>query len=129
MKAIEYDKRKHYLEKVRHDHKSKAIQAYFSWYVFVWYHSLFWMKPEDRRPFTLIMKDWIFPHKIAFTVICIVWFCGLLAWAWWHVYPPMVLGIASGFLISHLVFGEKWIPGEQEDPPYLDYDDYEKINH
>ncbi len=108
-----------YKSKVRHDHQSRTVRAYFSLYAWFWFHTEFWLEPEDRRPYTYIMRDWIYPHLPAFVAILLVWYAGLLAWAHWSAYPPLILGILSSLLVAHLIWGSEWIPNEQEEPPYL----------
>jgi len=101
--------------------------TYFDWYAFVWFHiEALWIKdPERRRPFTFIMRDWIFPHKNAFIAMLIIWYIGIGVWAWFEpsrsiILVILALGIFSGWLSAHLVWGGKWINGEQEWPPVIE---------
>lgn len=88
-------------------------------YNWMWYHTEFWIANKlHRRPLTYIMKDWIYPHAIAFLCIVLAWSTALIILSFWHGTTSTVLGILSGLLIAHLCWGSRWLPGEQEYPPY-----------
>ena len=88
-------------------------------YNWLWYHSEFWIsKKINRRPYTFIMRDWIYPHRNEFAIIMVCWFAFLFGLAFWHHIIALALGIFTGALVAHLIWGSKWIPNEQENPPY-----------
>jgi uncharacterized protein YdaL len=108
-----------YKLKVRRDHKTRLVRASFSLYAWFWFHTEFWLQPIDRRPYTYIMRDWIFPHKNWFWLITAIWFPGMVVWSHWNGIPATIIGILTAMLWAHLVWGSKWKEGEQEWPPYL----------
>jgi hypothetical protein len=93
-----------------------TIGELYQWF---WFHTEFWLTPVNRRPYTFIMRDWIFTHLHAFYAIVLIWIAGMLALTNWHPYPAAILLLLSGFLIAHLVWGSRWIEGQQEIPAYL----------
>lgn len=108
-----------YRQAVRRDHKSRVVRAGFDLYAWFWFNTEFWIKVlEDRRPYTFIMRDWIFPHMTAFKVILCVWYAGMLLWLHWSPYPAAILIGGSSWVNAHLSWGGKWIEGQQEWPPY-----------
>jgi hypothetical protein len=110
--------RESYKAHVAEDHKNRTVRAYFDLYAWFWFHTQFWIKdPEQRRPYTFIMRDWIYTHRVWYRVILITWYAGMLALLNWHPYPAAMLLILSSWLAAHLTWGSKWIPGEQEYPP------------
>jgi len=54
----------------------------------------------------------------AFLVILGLWYPGLLIWAHWSAFPPLILGILSPLLVAHLIWGSQWVLNEQEEAPY-----------
>jgi hypothetical protein len=115
-----------YRKSIKRDHKSKITRLYFWTYEYFWFHTEFWIKdPEQRRPYTYIFRDWIYPHMAAFIAILIIWYVGLGASVWFApnkiiILVVLALGVFSGWLSAHLVWGGKWNKGEQEWPPILD---------
>ncbi len=114
-----------YKSRIRRDHKSRAARAYFDVYAWFWFHTEFWIKdPVKRRPYTYIMRDWVYPHMKWFLAILGIWYCGLIAWNCLRLslavtLTTLVLSSLSGWISAHLIWGSKWIPNEQEEPPYL----------
>lgn len=115
----EIDGTRQYKQKVAQDHKTRVVRTLFSLHAWFWFHTEFWLQPIDRRPFTYIMRDWIYSHMKTFLVILVAWYAGLLVWLHWNPYPPAILIGLSSWLGGHLVWGGKWIQGQQEWPPYL----------
>ncbi len=99
-----------YRAKVRRDHKHKVVQKYFDLYQWFWFHTEFWLAPEERRPYTYIMRDWIFPHKGWFYLISAVWF---LLLGLNHSIPAYIVAVLTAFLWGHLVWGSPWIKGQK----------------
>ncbi|MFA5401225.1 MAG: hypothetical protein WC359_12330 [Dehalococcoidia bacterium] len=106
------------------------------WYYWFWFHieALWIHDPVNRRPFTYMMRDFAHYHPHWTGVICgtaaaiflgavmladIFW-CGI---SWWkHLVLWLISGalfVAAGVLAGHVLWGKDWIPGEQEEPPYL----------
>jgi hypothetical protein len=104
--------------KVRKDHSNPLVIKAFDWYEWFWFHTQVWLKTEDRRPYTYIMKDWIYPHVGWFYLISAVWLAGCLTWVHYQPYPAAIFSILSALLWAHLKWGADWIPGQQEDPEY-----------
>jgi len=90
-----------------------------NFYQWFWFHTEFWLTPIDRRPYTFIMRDWIYTHVGWFILILIAWFGGVFVWNLHHPLPASIVGFLSAFLLAHLVWGTKWIEGQQEVPDYL----------
>ena len=114
-----------YKSKIRRDHKTRLVQTYFDLYAWFWFHTEFWIKnPLARRPYTFIMRDWVYPHMKWFLGILGAWYCGLIVWDCLRqsvsvALATLILGTLSGWISAHLIWGSKWIPNEQEEPPYL----------
>lgn len=117
-----------YKSRVRCDHKSRTVRAGFSLYAWFWFHTQFWIEdPEQRRPYTFIMRDWIYPNMSWFLVITAVWVLGLFTWMTlsimncnvMHGLGCLALSLFSAMLWAHLCWGGGWKQGEQEWPPYL----------
>jgi len=108
-----------YFRSVRRDHRTRVVRAGFSFYAWFWFHTEFWVAQLDRRPYTFIMRDWIYPHLKAFILILTVWYGGLFLLAGLDPYLALILGILSSLLVAHLVWGSGWQKGQQEWPPYL----------
>ena len=110
-----------YKAKVIEEHKSAVVRKWFLTYSFFWYHTqaLFGIAPASRRPYTFIFRDEVYQHPLR-SIIIIVLVTALLVWGTFKVPSLGVLCILYGFLWGHLVWGRKYIPGEQEDPQYMD---------
>lgn len=92
------------------------LARFYEWF---WFHTEFWLTPVNRRPYTFIMRDWIYSHVSLFVAMLIVSF-GLIFW--WNLSYPLpasMVGFFMAFLLAHLVWGSKWIEGQQEFPTYL----------
>lgn len=122
------DVRKLYKFDVYRAHRTRVARKYFDLYAWFWFHTEIWLNPPDRRPYTLIMKDWIFPHLPYFITIICAWYAGMTVWVIFSILnvwmggavAALLISSFSGWLGAHLVWGRKWIPGEQEDPPVID---------
>lgn len=108
-----------YRAKVKADHKSKAVRLYFLTYEWFWFNTQWWLNPVDRRPYTFIFRDWIYPHMKWFLVILAIWYAGMFTWLAFNPWPSGLLLVLSSWLAAHLIWGACWIPNQQEDPPYM----------
>jgi hypothetical protein len=108
-----------YLASIHRNHKTRLVRRGFSIYAWFWFHTEFWLTPLDRRPYTFIMRDWIYPHLGLFVIILAAWYSGLFLLIQPQPYLALALGILSSLLVAHLVWGTGWKRGEQEWPPYL----------
>ena len=89
-------------------------------YQWLWFRSEFWLTPINRRPYTFIMRDLLLGerNKILAWVCCGMWFAGFGYLS--SVHPMvMVVPILSAFILGHVVWGTKYIEGQQEFPTYL----------
>ncbi len=84
-----------------------------------WFHTEFWLTRVDRRPYTFIMRDWLYSHVVWFVAILVAYFGGLFTWVVFNPLPASIVIFLSAFLLAHLVWGSKWIEGQQEYPEYL----------
>ena len=91
-------------------------------YLWFWFHSEFWLTPVDRRPYTFIFRDWIYTHLPFAISLILAWFVGMVVLSIWHGTVSAILSILTGLLVAHLVWGTKWIEGQQEYPEYLGED-------
>lgn len=118
MNTLEHNLRV-YFESVKRTHKTRLVREGFSLYAWLWFNTEFWLPPLDRRPYTFIMRDWIYPHIRLFLAMAIAWYSGIFVLAGRHTYIALCLAILSSLLAAHLVWGSVWKKGEQEWPPYL----------
>jgi hypothetical protein len=88
-------------------------------YQWFWFHTEFWLTPTNRRPYTFIMRDWIYTHANIAAAMMLAWFAGMIVLSVWHGTLATVLSILSGLITAHLVWGSAWIEGQQEVPEYL----------
>ena len=90
-----------------------------NFYQWFWFHTEFWLTPINRRPYTFIMRDWIYNHLNLAIDLIIAWFIGMIILSIWHGTMATILSIFTGLLTAHLVWGSSWILGQQESPQYL----------
>ena len=88
-------------------------------YLWFWFHTEFWAMPIDRRPYTFIMRDWIYTHVTSTLALVDLFYAGLVTLSCWHGTASTITIALGSFLLAHLVWGTKWIEGQQEYPPYL----------
>ncbi len=88
---------------------------FYSWF---WYHTEFWLTPLNRRPLTFIFRDWIYTHLFMFIILVFLWFTGMVVLSIWHGTASTIISIFTGMLLAHLVWGSRWIEGQQEFPEY-----------
>jgi hypothetical protein len=108
-----------YKAQVEKDHKSGAVKKWFGLYVYFWWHTQFWLSPLDRRPYTFIFRDEVYQHPVRSGIIIFI-VTSLLVWGTMKIPALGILDMLYGFLWGHLMWGSKYIPGEQEDPPIID---------
>jgi apolipoprotein N-acyltransferase len=122
MEGVETMQVKDYKAQVHKDHKSKVVRFYFLTYEYFWFHTQsLWIKnPLDRRPYTFIFRDWIYPHMVWFAVILCLWYAACFTLVAFHPLLASILLTLSSWLASHLIFGAPWVPGQQEDPQIED---------
>ena len=89
------------------------------WYSWLWFHSEWYLTPIDRRPFTFIMRDWIFTHVEQAVILIGLFYVGMVILSFWHGTASTITTSIASFVLAHLVFGTKWIENEQEWPTYL----------
>lgn len=84
-------------------------------YAWLWYHTEFWLKPSERRPYTFIIRDFYHKHPIF-----IGWLCVLAGFTFgkWLITPDAFVLVSMGILLGHLFWGKPYIEGEQEKPEY-----------
>ena len=88
-------------------------------YSWIWYHTEFWIaKKINRRPFTYIMRDFIFGNPKPAAGMIATWYAGMFALLYWHPFVAGALLLLSSFVLGHVVWGSKWTKGEQEYPAY-----------
>lgn len=100
---------------------NRIKRASTSLYAWFWYTTQFWLDPESRRPYTFIMRD-IYHNSPMVVVILLAGLFYCLG-RWWlpissNVFLVGFLALLAGCLLGHLFWGDKWIPGQQEDPEY-----------
>ena len=88
-------------------------------YLWFWFYTEFWAMPIYRRPYTFIMRDWIYTHVTSTLALVALFYAGLVTLSCWHGTASTITIALGSFLLAHLVWGTKWIEGQQEYPPYL----------
>jgi len=94
-----------------------------SLYKWFWFNTQFWIKkPEDRRPYTYMFRDWY--HKAPLpTIVGLAITFYMIGRYTIQLLLSMLLGIIlaliAGIILGHLWWGKKYKPGEQESPTYL----------
>jgi hypothetical protein len=108
-----------YKSKIRQDHTYTAVRRWFGLYAYFWFHTEFWLKPLERRPYTFIFRDEIHNHPIrSWTIFVLV--TGMLIYATIMISYLVLIDMLYGFLWGHLIWGSKYVPGEQESPQIED---------
>jgi len=74
------------------------LGRFYEWF---WFHTEFWLTPVNRRPYTFIMRDWIYTHTGVFVLILFLYFGSLFAWNLYHPVPASITGFLSAFLLAH----------------------------
>jgi len=92
------------------------LGQFYQWF---WFHTEFWLTPVNRRPYTFIMRDWIYNHDVLTTILVFGWFIGMVILSLWYGTVSTILSIFTALLTAHLVWGSRWIEGQQESPTYL----------
>ena len=92
------------------------LGRFYEWF---WFHTEWYLTPINRRPYTFIFRDFIYTHAGWFFLMLAVWFGLVFAWNLSHPLPASIIGFLSSFLLAHLVWGTKWIEGQQENPEYI----------
>ena len=88
------------------------VNAIYCW---IWFKCEFWLKPEERRPFTYIMRDIYHqtPILAIIAISAIAYTFGYFNFLSWKYF----LGIFVGGLLTHL-FWARYKKGQQEKPTY-----------
>lgn len=97
----------------------EVVGRFYEWF---WFHTEFWLTPVDRRPYTFIMRDWVYTNAGLAISLIITWYILVVALHFCHATTALILGIISAFILAHLVWGSKWIEGQQEFPQYIEED-------
>jgi hypothetical protein len=87
-------------------------------YSWLWFHIEFALTPIDRRPFTFIMRDWIYTHIPLFAILVFLFYAGMIILSIWHGTASTIIASLCSFVLAHLVWGTKYIESEQEYPTY-----------
>ena len=109
-----------YKSKIYKDHKSNTIRQWYGMYAYFWFHTQIWLEPIDRRPYTYIMRDWIYPRIKLFYAISIIWFSSMIILSLDKGLLATIITLLTSLLWSHLVWGSQWHEGEQEWPTIID---------
>ena len=83
-------------------------------YLWFWYHTEFFLTPLNRRPYTFIMRDWIYTHANISGWLIIGWFCCMVILSHYYGMTATILSIFTALLTAHLIWGSKWIEGEMD---------------
>lgn len=96
------------------------------WYARFWFHTEFWLTKKDKRPYTFIMRDWIYTHINWAITLMALFYAGMITLSVWHGTASSIIMALGSFLLAHLVWGTAWIEGQQE---YPEYDPHEEANN
>ena len=89
-------------------------------YCEIWYHAEWFVKNKYvRRPFTYIMRDFVYARPYFGVPIILGLIAGLVILCIYHPVPGALVSIFYGMLQGHLWWGTHYKPGEQEEPEYL----------
>lgn len=89
------------------------------WYAWLWFRTEFWLTLEGRRPFTFIMRDFIFTNVVLSLILIVLFYAGMVILSFWYgTASTLIVGLGS-FVLAHIVWGETWLFSQQEDPEYL----------
>ena len=88
-------------------------------YLWLWFHTEFWLTRVDRRPYTFIMRDWIYTHVDLTLTLVILWYADMVLLSIYHGTAATITVSLGSFLLAHLVWGSTWIEHQQELPEYL----------
>ena len=89
-----------------------------NFYCWFWYHTEFWLTKCDRRPYTFIMRDWIYRNLNLAVALIALFYSGMITLSVWHGTASTITTSIGSFVLAHLIWGTKWIEGEQETPEY-----------
>jgi len=92
------------------------LGEFYQWF---WFHTEFWLTPVNRRPYTFIMRDWVFTHSVLASVLVFLFYAGMIILSIWHGTASTITTSVGSFLLAHLVWGSAWIEHQQEYPEYL----------
>ena len=90
-------------------------------YELFWFYTEFWLEPDARRPYTYIMRDLYHQYPLpTVTIIGAIMYCLGRWWALASVktFVIILVTLFVGELMGHLFWTEKYVAGEQEDPPF-----------
>ena len=88
-------------------------------YLWLWFHTEFWLTRIDRRPYTFIMRDWMYKHGGLTRTFIVLFYAGSIILSNWHGTASTITVALGSFVLAHLVWGTVWIEGEQESPAFL----------
>ena len=111
-----------YKDKVLRRYRGRKVVMLGKFYQWFWFHTEFWLTHVDRRPYTFIMRDWMYNHTTFSAALVILFYIGMIVLSLWHGTITAVISALGSFILAHLVWGSKWIEGQQEFPEYIDTD-------
>jgi len=65
------------------------------------------------------MRDWIYRNSGVSACLVALFYAGMILLSMWHGTMSTIITAIGSFLLAHLVWGSKWIEGQQEFPEYL----------
>lgn len=88
-----------------------------------WFTLEFWLPPDQRRPFTYIMRD-LYHQAAGFVVSFLgflftgvgIWLAGAFPEWKWHILIGGFVFFFTGALVAHLFWGAPWVPGQMPEP-------------
>ena len=89
-------------------------------YAWFWFHTEFWLTPVNRRPYTFIMRDWIYRHPELAVLFVVLFYASMIVLSLWHGTISTITIAIGSFILAHLVWGTAWIEGQQEFPEYIE---------
>jgi hypothetical protein len=87
------------------------------WY---WVEAPFQPIKRLRRPFTYIMRDFRAEHRLIFWLIAAGCFFGAFKLFSWNFYAGYFVSALLYMILAHLFWGSEYIPGQQEEPEYVE---------
>lgn len=95
-------------------------------YEIFWFYTQFYLKPEDRRPYTYIFRDW-YHHAPLPTIVGLAIVFYMIGRYTTQISILTLISIIVALLVGivggHLWWGKGYIPNQQETPQYLGKDE------
>jgi hypothetical protein len=83
--------------------QGKVVQKTWDWYAWLWFHTEFWLEPDQRKPYTYLIRE-VYHGAPALTVLIL----GTISYClgrWWLVLSPRTFLIAFAAILAGIILG------------------------